>query len=156
MADIVDSATRSRMMSGIRSKNTKAEIEIRKRLFAFGFRYRLHDSKLPGKPDIILPRYKAVIFFNGCFWHAHECHLFKWPSSRRTFWKKKLTRNKEKDIENNEALKKLGWRTLIIWECSFRSSGKKDWSKIEGIVSKARRWIDSKSEYKEIKGSKIG
>lgn len=125
MTDVVDSATRSRMMSGIRSKNTKAEVEIRKRLFAAGFRYRLHDKKLPGKPDIIFPRYKAVIFIHGCFWHAHDCELFKMPSTRPAFWRKKLKRNREKDEENNSLLKGKGWRIMTIWECSFRGAGKK-------------------------------
>ena len=152
MADVVDRATRSRMMAGIRSKNTKAEVEIRKRLFAMGYRYRIHDKRLPGKPDIVLPRYKAVIFIHGCFWHAHDCYLLKWPLSRMEFWKKKLNRNREKDIENNEELKKLGWRILTIWECSYRSCGKKDWSKIEGIVSRAEKWLLSNNNTGEIRG----
>jgi DNA mismatch endonuclease (patch repair protein) len=154
MADIVDSATRSRMMSGIRSKNTKAEVEIRKRLFALGFRYRLHDKKLPGKPDIILPRYKAVIFIHGCFWHAHACKLFKWPSTRKEFWTTKLKGNKEKDKENLDALKKLGWRILVIWECSYRSTSRKDWHKIDGIVAKAIKWLDSKKRIGQIRGER--
>ncbi len=151
MTDIVDSATRSRMMSGIRSKNTKAEVEIRKRLFAAGFRYRLHNKKLPGKPDIIFPRYQAVIFVHGCFWHAHDCALFKWPSSRRTFWKTKLTGNRVKDLENNEALKKLGWRILTSWECAFRESGKKREKEIGVIVKKTVKWLESKKRIGEIK-----
>lgn len=152
MADIVDSSTRSRMMAGIKGKDTKPEIEIRKRLFALGFRYRLHDSKLPGKPDLILPRYNAIIFFNGCFWHAHDCYLFKWPSSRKRFWKKKLTRNREKDLENNEALREIGWRILIIWECSFRGVGKNRKKEIDAIMKKAEKWLSSKSKFREIKG----
>lgn len=151
MADIVDSATRSRMMSGIKGKNTKPEIEIRKRLFALGYRYRLHDTKLPGKPDLILPRLNAIIFINGCFWHAHDCALFKWPSSRRKFWKAKLSRNREKDLENNEALKKLGWRIQIIWECSFRGAGKKRDKEIDRIVNITVKWLKSKKKFNEIK-----
>ena len=93
MADVVDRKTRSRMMSGIRGKNTRPELLIRKGLHARGFRFRLHDKRLPGKPDLVLPKYSAVIFVHGCFWHGHDCHLFKWPQSRREFWRKKITRN---------------------------------------------------------------
>lgn len=143
MADIVDSATRSRMMSGIRSKDTRSEVEIRKKLFRLGFRYRLHNKKLPGKPDIILPKYNAVIFFHGCFWHAHDCHLFKWPSSRVKFWRNKLQRNREKDRENHEALIKLGWNILTIWECSFRGAGINKEKEIEKIIKRVVSWLHS-------------
>ncbi|HDL01102.1 MAG TPA: DNA mismatch endonuclease Vsr [candidate division Zixibacteria bacterium] len=152
MADIVDSKTRSRMMSGIRGKNTKAEIEIRKKLFAAGFRYRLHDTRLPGKPDIILPKYKAVIFVHGCFWHAHDCELFKIPSTRTAFWRKKLKGNRNKDEENDKNLKKEGWRILTIWECAFRGAGKNREKQIDRIVEKAVKWLNSKSRYREIRG----
>ena len=152
MADIVDAVTRSRMMSGIRSKDTKAEIEIRKKLFALGFRYRLHDKKLPGKPDIVFPRYKAVIFIHGCFWHAHGCKLFKMPSTRVRFWRKKLARNKEKDTENYKALKEGGWRIMSIWECSFRGAGKNREKEIERIVKKAVKWLQSGSRAAGIRG----
>jgi DNA mismatch endonuclease (patch repair protein) len=152
MTDIVDSATRSRMMSGIRAKNTKAEVEIRKRLFAAGFRYRLHDTKLPGKPDIIFPSYKAVIFIHGCFWHAHDCELFKVPSTRKAFWHKKLNRNREKDEENNRNLKKDGWRIMTIWECSFRGAGKKRDKQIDVIIKKAVKWLTSGKRSIEMRG----
>lgn len=123
MADVVNSETRSRMMSGIRGKNTKPEILIRSLLHRRGFRFRLHDKKLPGKPDIVLPRYRAVILIHGCFWHGHDCHLFKWPSSNEYFWKEKITRNKEVDRLAVTGLITLGWRVLTIWECSLK--GKK-------------------------------
>ena len=152
MADIVDSKTRSRMMSGIRGKNTKAEIEIRKKLFAAGFRYRLHDTKLPGKPDIILPRYKAVIFIHGCFWHAHDCELFKIPSTRPAFWRKKLKGNRKKDEENDKNLKKEGWRILTIWECAFRGAGKNREKQIDVIVKKTIQWLNAGRKSKEIRG----
>lgn len=151
MTDIVDSATRSRMMSGIRGKNTIAEVEIRKRLFASGFRYRLHDTKLPGKPDIIFPRFKAVIFIHGCFWHAHNCHLFKWPSSRKEFWKKKLGGNIKRDNRNIATLKKLGWRVLIIWECAFRGQGKRREKEFDKISMKTARWLTSQKSFGELK-----
>jgi DNA mismatch endonuclease (patch repair protein) len=152
MVDIVDASTRSRMMSGIRSKDTRHEIEIRKKLFSLGYRYRLHDSRLPGKPDIILPRYKAVVFIHGCFWHAHDCELFKMPSTRVAFWRQKLDRNKQKDRENNNALKNLGWRISTIWECSFRGTGKKREKEIDAIVNKIVKWLRSGKNSLEIKG----
>mgnify|MGYP001813680444 FL=1 len=120
MADVVDRKTRSRMMSGIRGKNTRPELLIRKGLHARGFRFRLHDKRLPGKPDLVLPKYSAVIFVHGCFWHGHDCHLFKWPQSRREFWRKKITRNKVKDAESYVSLKKEGWYILTIWECALK------------------------------------
>lgn len=152
MADIVDQATRSRMMSGISSKNTKAEVEIRKKLFSLGYRYRIHDSKLPGKPDIIMARFKAVIFIHGCFWHAHNCVLFKLPSTRRAFWKNKLKRNSQKDTENNKELKKMGWRIMTVWECSFRGAGKKREEQIDIIANKIVNWVHSSKRQIEIKG----
>ena len=151
MVDVVDASTRSRMMSGIKGKDTRQEVEIRKRLFALGFRYRLHEKKLPGKPDMVFPRYKAVIFIHGCFWHVHDCHLFKWPTSRKAFWKKKLQGNRARDIENIEELKKLGWRILVIWECAYRKKGKTREIEIDRIVIKGVKWLKSKSKYREIR-----
>ena len=100
MTDVVNKQTRSRMMSGIKSKNTKPELIIRKALFKKGFRFKLHDKSLPGKPDLVLPKYDAVIFIHGCFWHQHNCHLFKWPSTRPEFWETKIHRNVEVDKRN--------------------------------------------------------
>lgn len=124
MADIVDKATRSRMMSGIQGKNTKPEIIVRKGLHARGFRYRLHCPKLPGKPDIVLPKYRAIILINGCFWHAHDCHLFKWPSTRKEFWEAKILSNKKRDNENVKLYTDAGWRTLVIWECALKGKSR--------------------------------
>lgn len=104
MADVVDSATRSRMMSGIRGRNTKPEIMIRSLLHHHGFRFRLHVRDLPGKPDIVLPRHHAVIFVHGCFWHGHDCPLFKWPGTRADFWREKIGRNQSNDNLAREAL----------------------------------------------------
>jgi DNA mismatch endonuclease, patch repair protein len=152
MVDIVDASTRSRMMSGIRNKDTRQEIVIRKRLFALGFRYRLYVRSLPGKPDLIFPRYKAVIFIHGCFWHAHDCDLFRWPASRRNFWKKKLIGNKRRDEKNRDALLVLGWRVLTIWECSLRGAERKREKRIDTVLNKAVKWLCSKSRSREIKG----
>ncbi len=156
MTDVVDASTRSRMMSGIRGKNTRQEVEIRKRLFALGFRYRLHDKKLPGKPDLVLPRYNAVIFIHGCFWHAHDCYLFQLPASRKAFWKKKLLGNKKRDQANIEKLKGLGWRVLIIWECAFRAVGKNRTAELDRIAAKAAQWLRSGRQHREIRGANVG
>lgn len=120
MADIVDSKTRSRMMSGIRSRNTKPEMKIRKILHKNGFRFRLHVRELPGKPDIVLPRYRAVIFVHGCFWHGHDCHVFRIPSTNTEFWKNKIERNRKNDCVSCGKLLESGWRICVVWECATR------------------------------------
>ncbi|MZR64301.1 very short patch repair endonuclease [Alcanivorax sp. DP30] len=122
MADVVDKATRSRMMAGIKGKDTKPEMLIRSELHRRGFRFRKNVKELPGKPDIVLPKYKAVIMVNGCFWHGHECRFFKWPSTRKEFWREKISRNKQRDKEKIDDLVKEGWRVLTIWECSLKKS----------------------------------
>lgn len=104
------------MMSGIRGKNTKIEVLVRKGLFARGFRYRINDKKLPGKPDIVLSKYKAVIFTHGCFWHGHDCHLFKWPSTRPEWWRSKIDGNRERDNQVRRLLEEAGWRQCHVWE----------------------------------------
>lgn len=111
-------------MMGIRGKNTKPEIVIRKTLFAAGFRFRLHRSDLPGRPDIVLPGKRIVIFVHGCFWHMHEgCKNARLPSTRPDFWREKLERNVERDRRNVNMLLGLGWRVLIVWECATRDMG---------------------------------
>ncbi|ONG41804.1 very short patch repair endonuclease [Alkanindiges hydrocarboniclasticus] len=145
MADIVDSASRSRMMAGIRNKNTKPEIKIRRALHAKGFRYRLHDTRLPGKPDLVLPRYRAVIQVQGCFWHAHDCALFKLPATRTEFWRQKIGRNQERDRQNTLRLLELGWRVLIWWECNTRNS-----SEFEEAIETVIEWLRTNDRYLEI------
>lgn len=108
-------------MSQIRSKNTKPEEIVRKYLFSEGFRYRKNDKRYPGRPDIILPKYKTVIFVNGCFWHMHDgCPKFVMPKSNIEYWKPKLERNKRHDIENKIALEKQGWKVIVVWECDLK------------------------------------
>ena len=122
MADVHDKATRSYNMSRIKNKNTKPEILVRKFLFANGFRYRINDKKLPGKPDIVLPKYKTVIFVNGCFWHGHEnCKYFKLPGTRSEWWKEKIERNIENDLKKHSQLIDLGYNVLIVWECKIKN-----------------------------------
>jgi DNA mismatch endonuclease (patch repair protein) len=120
MVDVVDAATRSRMMAGIRSKDTKPEISIRKELHRRGLRYRLHVKDLPGKPDIVLPRFNAVILVHGCFWHVHDCSLYRPPKSRQEYWSQKFARNKINDAWAIEQLVEQGWRVCIVTECSIR------------------------------------
>lgn len=153
MADIVSPNKRSEMMSGIRGKDTKPELLIRRGLFMRGFRFRVHVSKLPGKPDIVLPKYKAVILVNGCFWHGHGCSLFKWPSSRVDFWRDKIEDNRKHDAESLEALKMLGWRTLVVWECTTKGKGK--WS-AERLLDAIGKWVLEGSEYSEIGERYVG
>ena len=112
------------MMSGIKSKNTKPERLIRSFLHRQGFRFRLHDKRLPGRPDLVLPRYRAVVNVHGCFWHQHHgCRFAYMPASNRAFWKQKLEGNVARDLRNEAALCELGWRVLTVWECEVRDSG---------------------------------
>ncbi|QEH39953.1 very short patch repair endonuclease [Chitinophaga sp. XS-30] len=123
MTDIVSVKKRSEMMSGIRAANTKPELAVRSILHKMGLRFRLHDKKLPGKPDLVFPKYQAVIMIHGCFWHGHDCHLFKMPSSNTFFWQTKISTNKQRDKSNVASLNAMGWRVLIVWECALK--GKK-------------------------------
>jgi DNA mismatch endonuclease (patch repair protein) len=148
-SDVVDQATRSRMMSGIRGKDTKPELVIRKGLHAAGFRYRLHDRKLPGKPDIVLPKWGAVILIHGCFWHRHDCHLFKWPSTRQAFWAEKLGRNVINDERAFERLREDGWRIATVWECALKGRQKRDFSE---TMQQLVEWIKSGEKTLEIRG----
>jgi DNA mismatch endonuclease (patch repair protein) len=121
MSDTVSTEKRSAMMSNIRAKDTKPELTIRKALFASGFRFRLHNRKLPGSPDIVLAKHRVAIFVHGCFWHHHRnCKLSKIPATRVDFWSKKLTSNASRDILVTDQLLALGWRVLIVWECYIR------------------------------------
>ncbi len=123
MADVHTPEQRSYNMSRIHSKNTKPEELVRKFLFSQGFRYRKNDAKLPGKPDIVLPKYKAVIFVNGCFWHGHEgCRYFVWPKNNAEFWKEKITGNIQRDKHNHQLLANQGWRVIEIWKCQLMKS----------------------------------
>ena len=139
-------------MSGIRSKNTKPELMIRKGLHAMGLRYRLHVPRLPGKPDIVFPKYKAVIFVHGCFWHGHGCHLFKWPSTRRDFWRKKITRSKEKDGEVIASLKSDNWRILVVMECALK--GRKKWP-YDKVIQEIFNWVSGGVKIRCIGGLEI-
>jgi len=122
MTDIVDSQTRSRMMAGIRGKDTKPELVLRRSLHALGFRYRLHAKGIPGKPDLVLPKYKTVIFVHGCFWHRHPgCRYTSIPTTRPEFWASKFSANVARDSAVRSALLLAGWRVATIWECALRT-----------------------------------
>ncbi|WP_309806619.1 very short patch repair endonuclease [Novosphingobium capsulatum] len=148
--DVVDAATRSRMMAGIKGKNTKPELVVRRGLHAAGFRFRLHDRALPGQPDMVLARRRAVIFVHGCFWHAHDCSLFRWPGTRQDFWRQKIGRNVERDAEVEAALDQDGWRVLKIWECSMKGPGRIG---ADAVVSLAADWLRSDQREGEIRGT---
>ncbi len=150
MVDVVDSATRSRMMSGIRGKDTKPELLIRKGLHARGFRYRLHEARLAGKPDVVLSRYRAVVLIHGCFWHRHGCSMFRWPASNGKFWRKKLNRNAVTDQKNVDALLTDNWRVQIVWECALRGNNRLP---ANSVIDQVSRWIKSKKQFSEISGN---
>lgn len=120
MADNHTKEQRSYNMSKIRSTNSAPEEKVRKYLFAKGFRYRKNVKSLPGCPDIVLPKYKTVVFVNGCFWHMHDCPRFVWPSSNKEYWEPKIRRNVERDKINIELLQAEGWRVLVVWECELK------------------------------------
>ena len=149
MTDVLTLEQRKYCMSKIRGKNTKPELLIRKGLFARGFRFRLHCKNLAGKPDLVFPKYKSVILINGCFWHGHECLLFKWPSSRKEFWKKKITRNREKDVENLKALKRSKWRVLTIWECALKGKSR---LLLKDVIEETASWLVSNKKHHLVEG----
>lgn len=122
MADNHSKEARSINMSHIRSTNSKPEEIVRKYLFAEGFRYRKNVKKLPGCPDIVLPKYKTVIFVNGCFWHKHDCPRFVWPSSNQDYWRPKTLRNIERDNQSRKELETLGWKVITVWECELKKN----------------------------------
>lgn len=149
MADIVSKEERSRMMSGVRSKNTKPEMLIRQGLHALGFRFRLHDDRLPGKPDLILPRYKAAILVHGCFWHGHNCALFKWPTTRPEFWRTKIEHNKQRDLFTDVALTEQGWRIARVWECALKGPGRLP---VQAVIESCAIWLKSGEPALEVIG----
>lgn len=150
MADHVNKATRSRIMSSVQSNNTDIEVLVRKGLFARGYRYRINDKRLPGKPDLVLPKYEATIFVNGCFWHCHHCPRFGTPKTNEDFWNSKFIANQKRDKKNQAILKNLGWRILIVWECALKGKYKKG---LNTIIDEIEQWLKSDSHCGEIKGN---
>jgi len=145
MPDKFSKETRSRMMSGIKNKNTKPEIIIRKELFGKGFRYRLHNGKMPGRPDMVFRKYNAVIFIHGCFWHGHDCRYFVWPKSNKEFWKEKINGNKKNDRKVIRELHIMGYRICIVWECVTR-----DRVLFPKVMRKLVSWLLGQGAYLEL------
>lgn len=137
------------MMAGIRSRDTKPELLLRRGLHALGFRFRLHVRDLPGHPDLVFPRWRAVIFAHGCFWHGHNCHLFRWPSTREDFWKAKIERNRVVDARTEAALIAGGWRQGVVWECALKG---RERLPIETVLAACSDWLQSETPRLEIRG----
>lgn len=148
--DVVSKQVRSRMMSGIRGKDTKPELYIRSQLHRLGFRFRIHYKKLPGQPDIALPKYRALILIHGCFWHGHGCHLFKWPKGNADFWQKKIRGNIRRDAEHRYHYSSLGWRTLVVWECAVKGKYRIE---PEFLLDQTKQWILTGVGDKSLTGS---
>lgn len=137
-------------MSGVRGKDTKIEVAVRKDLFARGYRYLVNDGRLPGKPDIVLPKHHAVVFVHGCYWHGHDCALFRLPASNREFWATKIGNNRERDHRSVLGLRALGWRVAVVWECALRGSGKLG---LEEVTRQLDEWLHGAGEEITIRGS---
>lgn len=137
------------MMAGIRGKDTKPELLVRKGLHALGFRFRLHAKDVPGKPDLVLKKYRAAVFVHGCFWHGHSCHLLKMPSTRPEFWEAKISRNHERDQEVKDQLKERGWRRLVIWKCALKGKTRLDF---DTLIQRAAHWLMAGEPDAEIAG----
>lgn len=148
-ADRVSAATRSRMMAGIKGKNTKPELAIRSALHRRRFRFRLHHRDLPGKPDLVFPGRNAVLFVHGCFWHGHDCHLFRWPKSREEFWREKIGKNIARDQHQRKALAEAGWRIGTIWEYALKGKTRLPF---ESVVDQCAIWLKSDTKTLEVSG----
>ena len=138
MVDIVNAVTRSRMMSGIRGRDTRPERQVRSLLHRQGFRFRLHSKVMPGRPDLVLPKYRVAIFVHGCFWHGHDCALFKWPATRRAFWRAKILANRKRDRVVGEQILAAGFRHLTVWECAFRGASS---ASATASMRRTRAWL---------------
>lgn len=149
MADIVSAEVRSRMMSGIRSKDTRPEITVRKGLHRLGFRYRLNDRRVSGKPDLLLPKWNALVFVHGCFWHGHDCHLFRLPKTRTEFWQTKIEKNRQRDRLTEARLLSEGWRVAVIWECALKGKHRLE---EQQVMSRLADWLKSGGAKEEIRG----
>lgn len=137
-------------MASNRGRDTRLELIIRKALHARGFRYRLHARELPGRPDLALPRYRAVVFVNGCFWHGHDCELFTLPATRTDFWETKFRRNRERDGAVRELLGAQGWRCVTLWECAIRGPGKRE---LEDVIDEVSGWLTRGSGDADVRGA---
>lgn len=149
MVDVVDTATRSRMMSGIQGRDTKIEVAIRKALHVRGLRYRTDVRGLPGRPDIVLTRWQAAVLIHGCFWHAHDCGLCRIPATRPDFWREKLEGNAARDARNTTALLDAGWRVATVWECALRGKGPQA---LIDVADRLAMWVRGEDRMIELRG----
>lgn len=147
MADVLTHEQRQKCMSAVKSGNTKPEVLLRSILHKSGLRFRLHDKKLPGKPDLVFPRYQSVIFVHGCYWHLHRCYKSTIPKTNREFWKNKLTTNKERDARNIKTLNEMGWRVMIVWECALKGKSSFPIDKVSSVI---KSWLLSSEAFYEI------
>lgn len=140
-------------MAGIKGKDTKPELLIRSALHCRGFRFRLHRNDLPGKPDLVFPKWEAVLFVHGCFWHGHDCHLFRWPKTRTKFWKDKIGSNIERDRRQIGRLHECGWRVGIVWECALKGKYRQP---VERIAETCTLWLESQETEMQVAGHEEG
>lgn len=150
MVDVLTSEQRRLNMSRIRGRDTKPEMLIRRGLHAQGLRYRLQDRKLPGRPDLVFPRHYAVIFVHGCFWHGHNCPMYRIPATRQEFWKAKIAANRIRDAKAHQALFALGWRVLTVWECCLRGNAR--WP-LESVLDACREFVKGSEAVGTIAGT---
>jgi DNA mismatch endonuclease, patch repair protein len=150
MADTVTPEVRSRMMAAVKGKDTKPELLLRKGLHAAGFRFRLHDRKLPGHPDMVFPKHRAALFAHGCFWHGHDCPMHRMPGTRRDYWEAKIARNREVDARTLAALAANGWRHGIVWECALRGRGRLPFAE---VIDACATWLRAGGDRLEIRGT---
>ena len=150
MVDVFSKEKRSQIMASVSGKDTSVELRIRKALHRKGYRYGLHNRTLPGTPDIVFRRFNAVVFVNGCFWHGHDCPLFRPPSTNRDFWEKKIQGNRIRDVKSVGLLQEKGWRTMVVWECSLRGKSR---LKFEDVILTVEDWLHSNRKHSEIRGA---
>jgi len=149
MADVFNRKKRSEVMASITSKDTAIEVKFRKALHRKGFRYGLHNKSLPGKPDLVFRKYRAVAFIHGCFWHGHSCELYKLPATNTSYWKQKALRNQQRDQEMIDLLLAKGWRVMVVWECSMRGKSRLEF---DALISSFEDWLFGETKFFEIRG----
>ena len=147
MTDVHDRQTRSRNMAAIRNSNTKPELRVRQELHRRGLRYSLKNKSLPGKPDVLLSKYRVAVFIHGCFWHRHHCNYFKLPKTNTEFWNNKISENVKRDTEVIKQITDIGYRVLVIWECIFKGKNKE---KLDSLFENIILWIKSEDKESEI------
>jgi DNA mismatch endonuclease (patch repair protein) len=150
VTDVHDKATRSRNMAAIRSRGSKAEMTVRRGLHGVGLRFRLHCRNLPGTPDLVFPKHKAVVFVHGCFFHRHDCHFFKWPTANAEFWKRKIERNVKNDGAALAELRTDGWRVAVVWECALNGRHRLD---RQEVIRSLATWIRSDRVSLDVRGT---